>query len=290
MASETWNVRRLLEWTEEFLRKRGMESPRLEAQILLAHVLGCKKIDLYVRHQEEPPEDKRAAFREIIKKRADGMPVAYLVGFREFFSLEFVVTPAVLIPRPETETLVVEALRILKPMIAPRVLDLGTGSGAIAVTLAHQHKTARITAVDVSPTALGVAAGNAAKRGVAERIAFVEGDLFAPVTGQTFDVIVSNPPYIAEAEFAALDIGVRDFEPRLALHGGLDGLDFYRRIALESPVALAPAGTILVEIGATQESAVRDLFAPNLSLGPTFKDTAGRPRVITARRRSVSGS
>src|SRR5215212_6561071 len=185
MASETWTVRKLLEWTEDFLRKKGVESARLEAQILLAHALGCKKIDLYVRHDEEPPEDRRTAFREMIKKRADGMPVAYLVGHREFYSLEFAVSPAVLIPRPETETLVMEALRRLKPMEAPRVLDLGTGSGAIAIVLAKHHKTARITAVDVSTPALAMASGNAQRHGVTDRLTFVEGDLFAPVAGQT---------------------------------------------------------------------------------------------------------
>lgn len=283
MASETWNVRRLLEWTEDFLRKRGFESPRLEAQILLAHALGCKKIDLYVRHEEEPTEERRATFREMIKKRAEGMPVAYLVGYREFFSLEFAVTRAVLIPRPETETLVVEALRVLKPMAAPKVLDIGTGSGAIAVSLARHHKTARITATDVSTKALGVAAGNSGKHGVSDRIEFVESDLFANLAEQTFDLIVSNPPYIAESEFAALDIGVRDFEPRQALHGGLDGLDFYRRIATEAPAFLVRSSNILVEIGATQETAVRSLFAGHFDLGPTFKDPAGRPRVLLAK-------
>src|SRR3954468_11495721 len=140
MASETWTVRRLLEWTEDFLRKKGVEGPRLEAQILLAHALGCKKIDLYVRHDEEPAEDCRTAFREMIKKRAEGMPVAYLVGHREFYSLEFNVSPVVLIPRPETETLVMEAVRRLKPLAGPRILDLGTGSGAIAVVIAKQLK------------------------------------------------------------------------------------------------------------------------------------------------------
>src|SRR5688572_1912773 len=146
MASEAWTVRRLLEWTEDFLRKKRVDAPRLEAQILLAHALGCSRIDLYVRHEEEPPEDKKTAFRETIRKRAEGMPVAYLVGHREFYSLSFAVSPAVLIPRPETETLVLEALRLLKPMATPRVLDLGTGSGCIAVTLAKQHKLAHVTA------------------------------------------------------------------------------------------------------------------------------------------------
>jgi release factor glutamine methyltransferase len=288
MASEAWTVRRLLEWTEDFLRKKGVEAARLEAQILLAHALGCKKIDLYVRHDEEPAEDKRTAFRETIKKRADGMPVAYLVGHREFYSLEFAVSPAVLVPRPETETLVMEALRRLKPLTAPRVLDVGTGSGAIAIVLAKQHKAAQITALDVSPSALAVAAGNAQRHGVAERVTFVEGDLFGPVAGQTFDLIVSNPPYVAHAEFPSLDAGVRDYEPRSALDGGPDGLDFYRRIAAEAAGLLAPGGTVLVEIGATQEPAVRELFAAHLELGPTFKDTAGRPRVVTAKGRPGS--
>jgi len=288
MASETWTVRRLLEWTEDFLRKKQVESPRLESQILLAHALGCTKIDLYVRHEEEPPEDRRTAFREMIRKRAEGMPVAYLVGHREFYSLSFDVTPAVLIPRPETETLVLEALRLLKPLDAPRVLDLGTGSGCIAVSLAKQHKAARVTAVDISPAALAVAAGNAAKHGVADRIAFLEGDLFAPVAGQAFDVIVSNPPYIAHAEFPTLDPGVRDYEPRSALDGGPDGLDVYRRLAAAAAGFLAPGGTILVEVGATQAPAVRELLAAKLEPGPTFKDAAGRPRVVTARRGTVS--
>jgi release factor glutamine methyltransferase len=284
MASETWTVRRLLEWTEDFLRKKNVESPRLEAQILLAHALGWKKIDLYVRHEEEPAEDRRTAFRDMIRKRAEGMPVAYLVGHREFYSLSFDVTPAVLIPRPETETLVLEALRLLKPLDAPRVLDLGTGSGCIAISIVRQHKAARVTAIDASAAALAVATGNASKHAVADRVAFLEGDLFAPVAGQTFDVIVSNPPYIAHAEFPALGPGVRDFEPRAALDGGPDGLAFYRRIAAEAPPYLNPGGTILLEVGATQAAAVRDLLAAHLHPGPTFNDPAGRPRVVTAKR------
>ena len=288
MASETWTVRRLLEWTEDFLRKKQVESPRLEAQILLAHALGCAKIDLYVRHEEEPPEDRKTAFRDMIKKRAEGMPVAYLVGYRDFYSLPFDVTPAVLIPRPETETLVAEALRLLKPLAAPHVLDVGTGSGCIAVAVATQHKTARVTATDVSAAALAVAAGNAARHRVGERVAFHEGDLFGPVAGRTFDLILSNPPYIAHAEFPALDPGVRAFEPRSALDGGPDGLAFYRRIAADAPASLNPGGTVLVEVGVTQAEAVRDLFAALLEPGPVLKDPAGRPRVVTAKKRAGS--
>jgi len=285
MASETWTVRRLLEWTEDFLRKKGFESPRLEAQILLAHALGCKKIDLYVRFSEEPSEEKRTVFREIVKRRSEGTPVAHLVGHREFYSLSFAVSPDVLIPRPETETLVMEALRLLKPLAAPRVLDLGTGSGCIALTIAKQHKSSRVTAVDISPKALAIARGNAEHHGVAERVTFLEGDLFAPVAVQTFDLIVSNPPYIAHAEFPTLDPGVRDFEPRSALDGGPDGLEFYRRLAADAGQFLNPSGTILVEIGSTQEESVRALFAERMKVGNTIRDLGGRPRVIAAQRR-----
>lgn len=286
MASETWTVRRLLEWTEDYLRKKGVESPRLEAQILLAHSLGCQKIDLYVRHEEQPVENVRASFREMIRKRAEGMPVAYLVGYREFYSMPFAVSPAVLIPRPETETLVMQALGVMRLMESPRVLDLGTGSGCIAVALAKHHKSARFTAIDSSPAALEIAAANARKHGLSERLTFMSGDLFGPVAAQEFDVIVSNPPYVADEEFATLDIGVREFEPRSALAAGPDGLAFYRRIAAEAPRHLTLGGTILVEIGVSQRSAVCELF--EMAIGPTksFSDAAGRPRVILARRRS----
>jgi release factor glutamine methyltransferase len=285
MASETWTVRRLLEWTEDFLRKKGVEGPRLEAQILLAHALGCQKIELYVRHDEEPAEDKRTFFREMIRKRADGMPVAYLVGYREFYSLPFTISPAVLIPRPETETLVMQALGIMRSMESPQVLDLGTGSGCIAITLAKQHKSVRVTAVDVSAAALELASANAKRHGIADRVTFLEGDLLGPVNGHTYDMIVSNPPYIADAEFATLDRGVREFEPRSALAGGPDGLTFYRRIATEAAGHLSPGGTVMVEIGATQGPAVRELFETHIGPGKVLPDSAGRPRVVTAKRR-----
>jgi len=284
MASEAWTVRRLLEWTEDFLRKKGFESPRLEAQILLAHALGCNKIDLYVRHTEEPPESKRTAFREMIKKRSEGMPVAYLVGYREFYSLAFAVSPAVLIPRPETETLVMQSLSVLKAIPSPRVLDIGTGSGCVAISIAKQHKTALVTAVDASADAVQVATANAVKHGVADRVTILPGDLFDPVAGQTFDLIVSNPPYIGHEEFAGLDKGVRDFEPRQALDGGVDGLDFYRRIAMSAAAHLAPGGAIFVEIGQTQGPAVEALLTTHVGPGKTYVDMSGRPRVVSAKR------
>lgn len=288
MASETWSVRRLLEWTEEFLRKKGIESPRLEAQILLAHTLGCKKIDLYVRHEEEPAEDRRTAFREMIKKRSEGMPTAYLVGYREFYSLTFSVSPDVLIPRPDTETLVMEALRLLKPLASPSVLDIGTGSGCIAITVAKQHKSALVAAIDQSPTALSIARKNVEQHAVGDRVTLFEGDLFAPIAGRTFDMILSNPPYIAHGEFSALDVGVRDFEPRTALDGGPDGLDYYRRIAASAGQFLNPGGIVLVEIGSTQEAAVSELFANGFEVGKVIRDLSGQPRVLAAKARANS--
>ena len=276
-SADCWNGRKNSSAT------RGL-SRRLEAQILLAQALGCQKIDLYVRHEEEPLEHQRTAFREMVRKRAEGMPVAYLVGYREFYSLSFAVTPAVLIPRPETETLVMQALGVMRTMESPRMLDLGTGSGCIAVALARHHGSARITAVDMSAAALDVALGNARKHALGERVAFREGDLFAPVRGEQFDVIVSNPPYIADAEFAEIDKSMRNFEPRSALAGGPDGLAFYRRIAAQAAEHLLPRGSILVEIGATQGDAVRELFESQVGPTKVLPDAASRPRVVFARR------
>ena len=285
MAAESWTIRRLLTWTEDFLRKKGIESARLESQILLAHALGCPKIQLYVRFDEEPSEQVRTAYREIIKKRSEGMPVAYLVGFREFYSLEFKVTPDVLIPRPETETLVLEALNAIKPLATPRFLDLGTGSGCIAISLAKQRKTTLVTAVDQSAAALAIARENAQKHGVSEQITFLEGDLFEPVGPDTFDLIVSNPPYIPTADIATLEADVRDHEPMKALDGGGDGLDFYRRIAAQAADYLNPGGFLFLEIGSTQQQEVQTLLTQaQLTLGPSFKDRGGLPRVVSARR------
>lgn len=283
-----WTLQALLAWTTDYLAKKGIPSARLEAQVLLAHVLKCPRIELVARSTEVAAEADRAAFRELITRRIDGWPVAYLTGVKEFYLLKFEVSPAVLIPRPETETLVLEALRLLKPLRAPTVLDLGTGSGCIAVSIAHQKADARVAAVDISPDALDLAKRNAAKHGVAERIDFRQGDLFAAVpAGSAFDLIASNPPYVTPTELAGLAPDVRDHEPRLALDGGPDGLAFYRRIAASVGSHLQPGGRVLVEIGATQNDAVRGLFTERteLEVEATLKDAAGLPRVVVAKRR-----
>ncbi len=285
--ADPWTVRRLLAWTVDFFQKKAaIDSPQKEARLLLAHVLGVRPIEVIARSDDEPTDDEKARFRDLIKRRVDGTPAAYLTGTRDFYMLTFEVTPAVLIPRPDTETLVVAAVDFSKLKPGARVLDLGTGSGCVAVSLAHQNKGTTVAAVDISPAALEVARRNAARHGVADRVSFHEGDWLAAVpAGDGFDLIVSNPPYIAPDEFAALDPGVRDHEPRLALDGGPDGLTFYRRLAADGPAQLADGGRAMVEVGHTQAAAVRELFqAAGWSPGPTYKDLASIDRVVTFAR------
>jgi release factor glutamine methyltransferase len=288
-APTVWTIQALLKWTADYLRGKGIESGRLEAEVLLAHVLNCPRIELIARSLEVPPDADRARFRELIRRRVEGWPVAYLVGQKEFYLLKFEVSPAVLVPRPETETLVMEALRLLKPLREPTVLDLGTGSGCIAVSIAHQKKDARVAATDISPDALDVAKRNAEKHGVAGRVTFLQGDLLAAVpAGSAFDLVVSNPPYVTPAELAALAPDVREHEPRLALDGGPDGLAFYRRIAAGVGPVLKPGGSLLIEIGATQDEVVRAILGERaeLEVGATLRDANKLPRVVTAKKRA----
>jgi release factor glutamine methyltransferase len=283
-----WTYGRLLDWTANFLAQRGSEFPRLDTEVLLSHTLGCKRIELYTRYDEPATEEERTRFKELIRKRLEGCPVAYLVGRKEFFSLEFEVGPAVLIPRPDTETLVVEALRLARELPEPNVVDIGTGSGAIAVALARQHKAAKVSATDISPEALAVAQRNAARHGVAERIRFLHGDLFEPIGAEErFDFILSNPPYIAREDLTKLPVGVRDYEPQLALDGGLGGYAVFDRLIHEAPRCLKPGGYLIVEIGAPQEGPTRQRLGayPEYELGPTIKDGVGHPRVLRARWR-----
>lgn len=282
-----WSIRELLRWTTNYLSEKGLESPRLDAQILLAHSLQCSRIELVARSDEVPPEAQRTAFRELVKRRVAGTPVAYLTGTKEFYLLPFAVSPAVLIPRPDTETLVLEAIQRLKPVAAPRVLDLGTGSGCIATAMAVQLPAARVTAVELSPEALDIARQNVRRHGVADRVTLLHGDLFAPIPpGSMFDAVVSNPPYIAHAELGSLMPDVRDHEPRLALDGGPDGLSFYRRIAGAAAAVLVPGGSLLLEIGAGQGDAIAALFRerPEFTSPQLIRDAGGLPRVFAVKR------
>lgn len=293
--SESWTVGRLLQWTTDYLKQRDSESPRLDAEVLLAKALGCQRIQLYTRFAEEPPDDARAAFREFVRQRAEGMPVAYLVGSREFYSLSFRVTPDVLIPRPETEFVVVRLLDLVReygPAAGPiDVADLGTGSGILAVCAARRLERARVVAVDVSPAALAVARSNADDHRVAERIEFIESDWFAALPpDRRFDYIVSNPPYVATGELAALRRDVLTYEPRLALEAGPHGTEALERLLPQAADRLRAGGWLLVEISPQLDAPARNLLAGDArwELYPTLKDLAGHPRVLQARRRAPS--
>ncbi|MHC5539419.1 peptide chain release factor N(5)-glutamine methyltransferase [Singulisphaera rosea] len=284
---ERWTVGRLLIWTTDFLKRRGAESPRLDAEVLLAHILKWERVKLYTHFEEEIGETARAGYRELVRRRSEGMPVAYLVGRKEFYSLTLAVSPAVLIPRPDSEFVVVEFLAVTKTLESPRAVDVGTGSGCLALACTHQHKSARFVAIDLSLDALEVAESNAKTLGLSDRVEFRQGDRLAPVAGEgPFDVIVSNPPYIASDVIPTLEPGVRDYEPHLALDGGSDGLRVVAPLIEESARLLKSGGSLILEIGSDQERPVRDLIAarPEFTLAPTIRDHANHPRVIRATR------
>lgn len=289
--TETWTIGRLLTWTTDFLKRNGSDSPRLDAEVLLAHVRGCQRIQLYTAFEEVASDELRAGFRELVTKRSKGVPVAYLVGRKEFYSLPFCVTPAVLIPRPETEFLVVEALDVIKKSgIADRpveIIDVGTGSGCIAITVAKHAKNANVLAVDISPDALEVAQKNADDLGVAERIEFLESDLFAAVDPvRQFDLVLSNPPYIGEYELESLSRDVRDHEPRGALISGATGTETIARLIPHAAKRLHVGGWLIFEISPLIEAQVRQLVEadPRFSPPVIVKDLAGLPRYVKARR------
>ncbi|NLE36633.1 MAG: peptide chain release factor N(5)-glutamine methyltransferase [Pirellulaceae bacterium] len=288
--TETWTVGRLLAWTNDYFAKRGADSPRLDAEVLLAEALGCRRIDLYARFDDVPDDARRARFREMVCRRAEHAPVAYLVGHREFYSLSFRVTPDVLIPRPETELLVVAALDRLKTRgnddRSAAVCDAGTGSGAIAVTLAKHLPGARLTAVDLSEAALAVARENAQSHGVADRIEFVQSDLLAALPPESrFDLIASNPPYVSESEWADLSPEVRDHEPRMALVAGPRGTEVIERLLTEAAARLKSGGHLLVEISPMIHAAVCSLVEASgkFDSPETIKDLARLPRIVCAR-------
>lgn len=286
MSDDVWTVGRLLTWTTEWLTGKGSEAPRLEAEVLLAHVRGCQRIALYTAFDTPVAEAERGRFRELVKRRGEGEPVAYLVGSREFFSLPFRVTPAVLVPRPETEGLVIRVLDLCRPQAGPRIVDVGTGSGAIAITLAKHLPKASITATDVSSAALAVARDNAARHGVAERIAFLECDLLDhPQAAGPWDVIVSNPPYVREDEFESLPRDVRLHEPKAALVSGPTGVEIIERLAALAAARLVPGGWLLCEIGPAAAAEAVLARQTGLTAEPTILDFAGLPRIVQARRR-----
>ena len=286
--ADTWTIRRVLEWTTGYLSEHGSESPRLEAEILLAYAKQCPRIQLYTHFDDELSDEVRGRMRALVKRRADLEPVAYLVGHREFFSLDFEVNRDVLIPRPETELLVMEALEALKAAeVSGRVLDIGTGSGCIAIAIAHRAPTAAVTAVDISESALVVARRNAERHNVADRVSFLQGDLFAPLgAGEEFDVIVSNPPYVSTDDQTGLEQDVVRHEPHGALFAGRDGLDVIRRIIDTAPQHLRAGGSLFLEFSPEQaDSIVALLHASGQFEGINIlRDTSHQQRAVLAKR------
>lgn len=286
-AADPWSVGRLLNWTTDYFKKRGVESARLDTEVLLAFALGWQRVQLYTRYEDEVSPAVRGSFRELVRRRAEGTPVAYLVGRKEFYSLPLRVTPDVLIPRPDSEFVVVEFLGVMKGVDSPRCVDVGTGSGCLALACVHEHPTAEFLAIDMSAEALAVARANAETLGLSKRVTFVEGNLLDGVAGRgPFDIILSNPPYIPTGDLAGLEVGVRDYEPRLALDGGDDGLKVVAPLIEQAVTLLKPGGHLILEIGYDQEVAVRGLLQahPGLSLAPTVRDHANHPRVLRATR------
>ena len=284
---EPWTVMRLLEWTTEFFKKKGSDSPRLDAEVLLAHARGCERIQLYTAFGEEPDEEQRVAFREMVRRRGEGTPVAQLVGYREFYSMKFRVNENVLIPRPETEHLVIEALDVVKAMEIQdrpaRIADIGTGSGVIGVTLAKHLPSAEIVAVDQSDEALEIARWNADKHEVADRITFIQSDLLSEVpSDETFDVICTNPPYVTDAEYEELSPSVKNFEPKLALVSGPSGVEIIQRIIDESSTRLVDGGRLIIELSPMIADACEALAKEADFVEVRFvKDLQGHRRILS---------
>jgi release factor glutamine methyltransferase len=278
----------------EFLAKKDVESPRLQAELLLAHVLKLPRMKLYLNFERALSDSETGAFREFVKRRAQREPLQYITGSTSFCGLEIAVNRHVLVPRPETELLAelgwqsLDQLRTSNSELrTPLALDFGTGSGCIAIALAAKSPPAKITALDISPEALAIAKQNAEANKVADRIDFLTGDGFAALPNQApFDLIISNPPYIPSAEIETLDPEVRDFDPRGALDGGNDGLDFYRRFAAEARSFLKPDGKIMVEFGDGQSESIRNIFEEqNWIVEAVREDYTQRQRILIARKK-----
>ncbi len=293
MAQTVWTILGLIRWADERFRKEGLPTPRLDAEILLAESLGTDRVGLYTHFDQPLKSDELARFKTLLLRRLRREPVAYILGRKEFWSLPFKVSRDVLIPRPETEILVSEALKIIseRNVTFPRILEIGTGSGAIAVALAKEVKKSFLVATDISRDALILAKENARSAGVQDQIEFVIGDLFGPLRPprekEPFDLILSNPPYIVRRKICTLAKEVKDYEPTIALDGGRDGLAFYRRIIPEAHSYLRAGGWLLLEVALGQGPEVSEWIEGE---GHFFKpecvpDLSGIGRVVKAQKR-----
>ena len=258
---------------------------RMDCELLLMHVLERNKAWIMTHGEDDVADEACGRFVELLERRYRGEPIQHLTGECEFYGLPFKVTRDVLVPRPDTEHLVEKVVELAQRFEPPRIVDVGTGSGAIAVSLAHTLPDAYVTATDLSELALAVAGENAARNQVGGRVRFVHGDLLAPVAGEQFDIVASNPPYVPNTERALIAVEVREYEPALALFGGEDGLDVYRRLIPAAFAVLAPDGFLALEIGFSQAQAVQDLLEAAGFVEPELTaDLQGIPRVFSARR------
>lgn len=282
-------ISKILQETTEYLGKKNLQDPRLNAEVMLGHVLDLRRIDLYLNYDRPLRDPEVSAFKTLVKRRLAGFPLQYLTGEREFFSLSFQVSPAVLIPRPETEILVETVLEGLQSLGPPwKIVDLGTGSGVIAITLAVHLPEAHLRATDRSAEALALARRNAHRHGVADRISFSQGDLWEPLRGEegTFMAVISNPPYVRRDQLKDLPPEIRLHEPLLALDGGPDGLEIIRRVVAEAPRFLSQNGLLALEIGMGQAPAVKKLLVATGAFGQPLvvEDYLGIERVVMAER------
>jgi len=283
MSKQTWKLLDLLGEASGFFSSRGMADGRLQAELLLAAALGVGRLDLYLQFERQLAAGEVEIFRGFVRERLRGVPIQYITGAAAFRLLDLRVSPDVLIPRPETEVLVDVALELLRDSEAPWVLDSGCGSGAIAISIAREHATARVTATDINPVAVRLARDNATRHGVGARISYICTDLIGALGPPAeFAAIVCNPPYVPTADVDQLEPQVREHEPRLALDGGPDGLDFYRRLATETAGALAPGGWLLLEVGDGQAEEVAGMLRDSGSYGHVEirPDLSNTPRIV----------
>ena len=278
--NDLWTIGSLLKWTEGFFAEKGIDTPRLDAEILLAHVLEKERIYLYAHFDEPMTSTELSAYKEMIKKRAARYPVAHILGIKPFMGLDFIVNEHVLVPRPETELLVEAVLEICPKEVPVRVLDMGTGSGAILLSLLSYLPQATGTGVDISSDALKIAAENSEALHI-DRAQWVNSDLFTNVEAHEYDWLVSNPPYLTAPDMQNLEEEVK-YDPETALYGGTDGLDLYRRLTAEAPALLRAGGGIAVEVGIGEAHDVAALIEahPRIVRTETLKDLGGIERVV----------
>lgn len=287
--AEVWTIKKLLDWMVIHFTEKKIDSPRLTAELLLSFVLGMERIELYMHFDQPVKEPQLDKLHSLVKRCIQNKPVQYLTGKCEFYSLSLTVSPDCLIPRPETELLVERAIEFLRSWQGKQyVCDLCTGCGCLAVAIAKNFADAKIVATDISDKALAIAAQNVAKYKLQERIELLQGDLFEPIISQLdvkeFDLIICNPPYVSKVEYEKLDMKVKNYEPKLALDGGADGLDVYRRIAGIAGSHLKKNGALLLEIGLAQGRQVKKLLEETNAFSPikSEKDFNNNDRIVTA--------